>query len=368
VLLLLLYNVARFGNPLEVGQSYALSGVNPKTAHLSSAAFILPNLWYYGLSPPRPTILFPFLALGPPPSTYPLTYPAGYGLIPEVTGGLLAMTPLLLFAFALPWLRRRSPQLVEPIASPLLIASVAGVLALLFLSYEFFGTTERYEADFAAVFLLTAIAGWFALSSGAPSWRRRAIRLLGAALAAWGCFTGIAISFAGYGGNASLQATHPGTFRSLENATSPISTAIAAVVGHPVLARVEAPELSQVSPLSLTTIGAGIESFALVPGYPATLTIVSPDRRTAAIVANIEIGRTLGPGATLSLSIHDASSRLHEFRVLHNGVTRLPVELNRGLNRVTLTPGATAVNPPNPTLAADNVVLVVRSLTLAAHY
>jgi hypothetical protein len=247
-----------------------------------------------------------------------------------------------------------------------LIASAASVLVVIFLSYEFWGTTERYEVDFAAVFLLTALAGWFALSSGPPSWRRRAIRLLGAALAVWGCFTGIAISFNGYG--ELLRTKHPGTFRSLEDATSPISTAIAAVAGHPVLARVEAPDVSQVSPLGLTTIGAGVESFALDPGYSANLTIVSPDRRKAAIVANLEIGRALGPGGVLSLLIHDASSTQHEFSVLHNGVTRVPVELNRGLNRVTLTPAGTVINPPNPTVAVDNVLLIVPSLTLAAHY
>ena len=41
-------------------------------------SYLLPNLWYYGISPPRPTILFPFLALTPPPLTYPLGLPANY--------------------------------------------------------------------------------------------------------------------------------------------------------------------------------------------------------------------------------------------------------------------------------------------------
>jgi hypothetical protein len=368
VLLLLAYNVARFGNPLEVGQSYNLAGYNPRTVHLSSASFIVPNLWYYLISPPRPTILFPFLALAPPPFTYPLPTPAGFGAYgsPEITGGLLVMTPLLLFAFALPWLRRRRRQLVEPVAGPLLIAAGAGLLVLLFLSYEFYGSTERYEVDFAGVFLLAALAGWFALSSGAPSWRRKAIRILGAALAVWGCFTGIAISFTGY--SELLRVEHPGTWTSLENATSPISTVIAEVAGRPVLARVEAPFLSRISPVRLTTIGAGINSFWFPVDSSADLTIVSPDRRVAAIVANLEIGPALRQGAALLLLIHDASSGLHEFRVLHNGRTRIPVQLNRGLNRVDLTPVATAINPPNPNVAGSNQLLIVSSMGLDPHY
>ena len=194
LVLLLAYNYARFGNPLEVGVSHLVTpGSLPPFGKLS---YVLPNLWYYGISPPRPTILFPFLALTPPPFTYPLGSPVT-GYI-EITGGLLTMTPLLLFAFALPWLRLRRPQAVGALASPLLIAAAAGLFALLFVSFEFAESTERYETDFAGVFLLAALAAWFALSTGAPSRRRKAVRILGAVFALWGCLTGVAISFTGY--------------------------------------------------------------------------------------------------------------------------------------------------------------------------
>jgi hypothetical protein len=132
------------------------------------------------------------------------------------------MTPLLLFAFALPWLRLRRPQLVGALASPLLIAAAAGLLALLSLSFEFPGATERYEADFASVFLLAALTAWFALSTGASGRRRKAVRIVGAVFALWGCLTGVAISFTGEVDL--LHIGHPGTWRTLENATSPISS------------------------------------------------------------------------------------------------------------------------------------------------
>jgi hypothetical protein len=364
VLLLAVYNVVRFGNPLEVGQSYNLAGYDPKTVRMSSAAYVLPNLWYYGLSPPRPTILFPFLALTPPPLTYPLTLPVGYGT-PEITGGLLVMTPLLLFAFALPWLRRRRPQSVGALASPLLIAAGAGAVVLLFLSYEFFTSTERYEADFAGVFLFAALLAWFALSTGAPGRRRTTIRVLGAVFAVWGCLTGLAISFTGY--YDLLREEHPGTWKTLEDATSPISTAIAMVAGHPVLALVEAPNLGQVSPVRLTTMGTGVESFSLPAGTAARLTVVSPDRRKAGILASVETGPALRSGSTLSLQVHDSSPTPHDFSIPYNGLIRIPVQLDRGVNRVVLTPVASATQPPTSAAIASQPLLTVSSLTLAAH-
>jgi hypothetical protein len=167
---------------------------------------------------------------------------------------------------------------------------------------------------------------------------------------------------------------HPGIWRSLEDATSPISTAMAEVAGHPVLANVEAPIVRQISPPGLTSLGAGINSFWL-PALPAAssgnLTIVSPDRRMAAIVANLQTGPALRPGGVLSLLVEDASSAPHAFSVPHNGAaeaSRVPVELDRGINHVVLRAVATAINPPNPTVPADNILLIVSSLTLAAHY
>jgi hypothetical protein len=173
--------------------------------------------------------VFPFLALTPPPFTYPLGPPVTGEI--EITGGLLTMTPLLLFAFALPWLRLRRPQAVGALASPLLIAAAAGLFGLLFVSFEIAGSTERYETDFAGVFLLAALAAWFALSTSASSRRRKAVRILGAVFAVWGCLTGVAISFTGY--NDLLRTEHPGIWTSLENATSPISRTIAMLGGEP---------------------------------------------------------------------------------------------------------------------------------------
>ncbi len=363
--LLLAYNAARFGNPLEVGQSYALASVDPQHITYGGPAFLAPNLWFYLIAPPRPTILFPFLLLTPPPLTYPLAFPAGYST-PELTGGLFAMTPLLLFGFAVPWLRRRHPDRLGRLGDGLLALAGAGLFALLFVSYELFASTERYEADFAALFLLVALAAWFSLSTGARGRRRTAVRALGAVLAVWGCFTGLAISFTGYYNL--LAGEHPGTWRTLEDLTSPVSTAIAMVARRPILAEVDAPGAAQVSPLRLTTIGAGVQSFSLPPGVPANLTVVSPDQREAAVVATMEIGGALRSGGTLSVRVTDASARPHFYQIVANGLVRIPIALNRGLNRLVITPIASATNPVDPAAPASEQLLIVPSLTIAGHY
>ena len=376
VLLLLAYNYARFGNPLEVGQSYNLASYNPQDAHFGSAAYIPPNLWYYGLSPPRPTILFPFLALSPPPLTYPLGVPAGYGT-PEFTGGLLTMTPLLLFAFALPWLYRRRPQSVRPLASPLLVAAGAGLFGLLFLSYEFYNSTERYETDFVAVFLFAALAAWFALSSGAPSRRRRAVRIVGAVLALWGCLAGVAISFTGY--NNRLQTEHPGTWATLEERH------LAGLHGHSDARWTPYPRGGAGAKVAGTSRardltrapdepGTGTESFSLPVGTTAQLTIVSPDRREAAIVSTMIVGAIgrggaiVRSGATLLVEVTDASAAPRDYRIRGAGPVRVPIELNRGLNRVFVTPSETVTSTSNRVAPESEQLLDVRSLTIAGRY
>lgn len=247
----------------------------------------------------------------------------------------------------------------------MLIAAGAGLLVLLFLSYEFFGSTERYEVDFVPLLLFAAMTAWFALALGLYGWKRRAVRIFGAVLAIWGCLTGVAISFTGY--EYLLQREHPGTFKALEEVTSPISTAGAILAGHPILASVDAPYVARLSPIHLTSVGAGVTALSLAAGAHAELTIVSPDRRKAAIVATVEPGGELRPGASLSLRLTDASRGPHEYQIARAGLIRLPVELNRGLNRVLLTPLATATNPPNPAVPSTEQLLNVPSLTIAAN-
>lgn len=354
--LLLAYNQARFGNPLENGVTYQLGGVDQNTAHFGDASYVPPGLWFYSLSPPRAEVLFPFISLTPPPVSYPGSLPGFYPQELEPTGGLLPMAPIVLFLAALPWLWRRRRASLGRLTLPLLVLAGAGMACMLFLSYTFFATTERYEVDFTTLFLLGALAAWLALSREARGWRRRLVRTGGGLLAIWGCVAGLAISFTGYYNL--LATTHPGTWKLLEDVTSPISRAAAMVEGHPVLAEVTGPH------------------FPLVGfGEQVDVTIVSPDARRAVLLATwaptAQAGATAGPGRPGSaLLVRGPGPAGSTYRIRSGGEpTRIPVSLTAGLNRLSLTPlmpgagsGSSAVE------GASLPPLLIRSVSLASDH
>jgi hypothetical protein len=335
LLALAAYNQARFGSPLNYGTQYQLGGSDLYGAHFGALSYLPPGLWFYLLTPPRIGAMFPFIFINYPQVAYPLSLPAHYYPLSEETGGLLAMAPISLFLPALPWIWRRGPALLGALALPLLAAAAAGVLCLLFLSYEFFSTTERYATDYTTLLLLGALAAWLALSSRARGRRRWLLRAGGALLAVWGCMTGIAISLQ------ELQ-KHPGTWRALVNLSSPLATAITAVAGHPVLAEVEAQILER-SPASYTNIGTEATGFSLDAGGHATLTIISPSDRTAELAADVTAGPALAPGASLAVRIRGPGDASHSYPLpAGGGHARIPVSVRTGVNRLVLSPIAGA--------------------------
>jgi hypothetical protein len=369
-LLLALYNQVRFGSPLEVGTKYALAGFDQYTAHFGDASYVVPGAWYYLLSPPRPSVLFPFLQVAPPPESYPGTLPANYQSF-ELTAGLLPMAPIVVFLTALPWIWRRRPKLLGSLGAPLLILAGAGAVGLLFLSYEFYATTERYEVDFATLFLLGALAAWLALSAHLRGRRRWLVRIGGALLALWGCFAGLAIGFTGYADL--LQVDYPATWSSLENISSPLSRAIAFASGGPVLAEVNAVKVIQDSPVTYTNLNAPTKAFGLSVGERAQLTIVSPDTRTAALVANITPAIVAGGRARLSTSaavllVRGPGHVSNTYTIQPGGgERRIPVRLSPGLDHLVLRAQAVPASGGKPAIPAAQQALVFTNLSLAGN-
>lgn len=363
-LLLMAYNQARFGSPLEYGHLYVLAGDDEHIAHWSELSNILPGLWFYVVSPPRLLALFPFIGLGPPPVTYPASLPAGYTELAP-TAGLLSMTPILIFLPALPWIWWRRPALLGPLAAPLLALAGAGVACLLFLVYEFYSTTERYETDFTTLLLLGALAAWLALSEDAHGRRRRLVRTGGGLLAAWGCATGFAISF--IGSENALSRSLPGAWAMLEDIGAPVSTAIATIAGRPVLAEVTAPNLPPITHVSFTSLSVGTAPFWLSAADQADLTIVSPDNGGAALRADVVPGAALGARASLWVVLTNTGHWSYSHRVPPGGgVVRIPVSLRIGLNRFVLSPLASTIKLRSPAAPSTQPLLVVRDLALSA--
>jgi hypothetical protein len=345
--LLLAYNQVRFGSPLENGVRYQLGGVDQQTAHFESLSYVPPGLWFYWISPPGGTIMFPFLHLTPPPLSYPGALPALYPGAIEQTGGLLPMAPMVVFLVVLPWLMRRRNAALGRIALPLLMLAGAGLACVLFVSYVFFSSTERYEVDFATLFLLGGLAAWLALSKETRGWRGRLVRVGGGVLAAWGCIGGVAISFTGY--NNLLAVKHPATWTALQNITSPISQAIATFEGHPVLAEASVPS----QPL-------------LGVGERANIVIVSPDTRTVSLRATLVPATQFGGAVetatyAASLLVRGPGSERTLQRIRPGGeAVAISVRVGPGLNRLTLLPLASSAGRGKSRIPASRQLLFLR--------
>jgi hypothetical protein len=347
--MLLAYNQARFHDPLEIGSRYQLAGYDPRTAPLGHLGYALSGAGFYALTPPRLTILFPFIRLAVPQAPAP----AGLGES-EITGGLLPLAPIVLFLPALPWIRRRYPAALGALAAALIVLAVAGVAMALLASYQYFASTERYEVDFATLFVLGGLAAWLTLSSRTSGYRRRLLRIGGGVLVAWGCVAGFASSFFGYG--ASFAETHPATWKVFEDVGSPLSTAVAIAIGHPVLAEVSTSRASK--PGEVKSVGGedGVPAFSLSLIEQAQLTIVSPDARRATLVTNI----ALRAGSRYGVHIDGPGRENYEYALPRGEQIDVPVTLQRGLNRMTLSPllvSSSIAVPRQPVMLVEELAI-----------
>jgi hypothetical protein len=370
--LLIAYNQARFGSPLEFGFYHQLAGIYTPAAHYGSAGYALAGSWLYTFNLPRLLAAFPFILLTQL-STYPLSLPAHYATT-EITGGVLALTPIVLALAALPWLWRRHRAWLGSLDATLLAIALAGVATLVLVAYGVFATTERYEVDFSALLLLGALGSWLALARNTRGALRRLVQVGGGALVVWGCVTGFATSFVGYGNYLAVE--HPGTWHELQDIGSPLSAVLSGIAGRPVLVEVITQDPIASKPVGYTTLGTGIDQFGLGPGTSANLTIASPDTRTAALALEMTPGfydestqqmhsqtgtegLALGGGGRVPLAY---LARQYTRRI------RIPVDLHAGLNRFLLEPIASTLAYPDRSFPERVSVLMVSQFSLEDHY
>lgn len=149
---LMAYNVARFGSPLDFGNAYQIT-VTDMTCFHTPLADALPAIGYYLFLPLHFIARFPWVALSPAPM------PEWVYAEPMV-GGLITLCPLLLLAFALPFLKRNRP--------PLLLAALILAVAIVAFDALNAGLGWRYMADFGWLFSLAAIPVLLRLLSPLP--------------------------------------------------------------------------------------------------------------------------------------------------------------------------------------------------------
>jgi hypothetical protein len=176
--------------------------------------------------------------------------------------------------------------------------------------------------------------GWAELVRGADGARRSVWwRRAGLALAAWSVLVGVAIGFTGYYDG--LKSGNPDRFRALERAFSPLPTLATALTGRPAIA-------SALVPYGVTSLdrrytrlswdGMGLRLVA--GGDDATLTIVSPSARDAALSFTARTGAGAPPLSVAQTGGGPATS------VLLSGEgapASLPLRLKRGVNYVALS-------------------------------
>src|ERR1700683_3346105 len=330
LLLLGAYNFARFGDPFQYGTEYQINGITTYTAHYGKLSYLAPGLWSYLIPPPRIGALFPFVFIDYPQVSYPFALPTHYLSISEETGGLLAMAPIAVFLAALPWLWRRRPALLGSLVPVLLVMAVAGIACTIFLAYEFGDSTERYETDYITLLLFGSISAWLALSHQLRGRARALVRAGGGLLAAWSCVAGVAISY-------QEIEKHPSTWRTLVDLGSPVSTAITAMAGRPILAEVYTPNILRAPP-GYGDYGTEVTGFSLTANDEADITIVSPDSRADALIANTVVGPAL-QAAFLVVRVVGPGRASHVYRLsAKRQRVRMPIRLKAGINQLVLTP------------------------------
>lgn len=334
--LLLLYNEVRFHSVANFGDRYELASIDQTKAKFFSLSYVVPGLLSYLLVPARLALTFPHAFLqtaAADPITLPANYlgSPSYPLPAEPAGGVLSTMPITLLLLILPllWSKKRSERGVLFAATGL---ALLGLLIATMLAWSVFGTTQRYEVDFASLFLIPALLTWaLVLDRYRPGTAlRRMWAVMGVALVLFGALVGTAVSFTGY--SDLLREEHPRVFDTLEDVTGPLATLATMIRGRPELARIDNGPLSRGQlPIGVAEAGGS----AWLGRYPITLVVLSPESRWIGVTASL----TPGPDAPKSAQVIRVSTTGRQpfsRRIAGRGV-RLPVFVHWGLNRIRIT-------------------------------
>lgn len=224
---LLAYNMARFGRPLEFGQSYQLWGMDERHVAHMSLSYLAFNADTYFLALPSFGAYFPFLHpewAGAFPQGY-IAYEEMYGIPFMVPAQLLGSVGLLRA------LRCRSG---DPMRATVVAAAWASAFsAAILLCWA--GACSRYIAELLAGWTVVSAVGLMAaLDSG---------RLLRTAALAAGLWTIACVCLASAEFRGFMRLTHPGTYAALARV---LDRPALAVAGHgdtfgPLALRVQVP-------------------------------------------------------------------------------------------------------------------------------
>jgi hypothetical protein len=240
VLLLALYNHARFDSWTEFGTAYQLIGAR----RISWFDYrVSPYVLYYlFLAPVALSLDFPHLL---PYHSWPFAAPAPEGLFVDFrTTGVLVQAPFLLILFAAPLVLGRTPVRAPDVLKRRLGALVvAGLVLPLATSLVFASVAMRFEADFLTLLVVPALFLWLSLAASSVG-RRRLLGVVGTLVFGWSLLVALALGVTGESDD--LRRTNPALYASLERRFEPLRIALGRVFDPDgratVRARVALPE------------------------------------------------------------------------------------------------------------------------------
>ncbi len=154
------YNIGRFGDPLQFGDAYQISGNDVFGKRSFGLVFAADNLRLHFLLPPRWHAGFPFVwrPAIPPVAAGHLPVEFVFGVLPALPAVAAALAPLLIGRGA------GSPGLPRALTLSLcvLFAAAAATICL------YAGATSRYLLDFMPSLALLAVFGFLALEDAGP--------------------------------------------------------------------------------------------------------------------------------------------------------------------------------------------------------
>ena len=216
---LLLYNRARFGEWLEFGSRYVLSGVNQPKARLFSGSYLPFNAFVLFFAPPTIGPEFPFFRLMPSYLPRFATRP----LVLESIAGLFSCVPVAALSLLSPLLLTRPlAQRVGPAYAVHASTFAALGLAVAAPIGCYAGISARYLADYGPLFLLSALLTWAALDHATRARPLPRIALNGVLilLLAWGTLLNLAVGLTGpYD---LLRKRRPATYQAIEDRFLPL--------------------------------------------------------------------------------------------------------------------------------------------------
>jgi hypothetical protein len=221
LVLLGLYNHARFGSWTEFGTTYQLIGAS-RVLRFDLRA-VLPSLYYLFLAPPAVGREFPFLV---PFHEWSLSRPPfdGY-FVDQHTTGALVHSPFLLVLMAAPWILRRAPlQERAVLVRRLVVLLGAGCLLPVATSFAFASVAMRFEADFLTLLMLPALFLWLALPACLPAARLPRLRAVAALVFGWSALAAVLLSLTGASDD--LRGRNPELYAALERRAQPLEVAL----------------------------------------------------------------------------------------------------------------------------------------------